>query len=218
MTELSSSAIEQLTIVDHPILKRDLTTLRRKETPYYTFRRVLKDTTAILAYEAMRDLPVQEVPIETPLEPTTGYRLVDEIVVVPILRAGLGMVDGFTRYVPEARVGHVGLYRDEMSFSPVDYYSNLPQELKDARVFVVDPMLATGHSAAHAIDHLKEIGAQRIRFVCFIATPEGVQVLTEHHPDTSIVTAALDNELDENAFIRPGLGDAGDRIFGTDPM
>jgi len=218
LTELSSSATDQLTVVDHPILKRDLTTLRRKETPYYVFRRVLKDATAILAYEAMRDLPVREVPIETPLDPTTGYQLTDEIVVVPILRAGLGMVDGFTRYVPEARVGHVGLYRDEMSFSPVDYYSNLPKGMRDARIFVVDPMLATGHSAARAIEHLKEVGAQHIRFVCFIATPEGVKILTEHHPDISVVAAALDEELDENAFIRPGLGDAGDRIFGTDPL
>lgn len=217
MTDLSSSAIDQLTVVDHPILKRDLTTLRRKETPYYIFRRVLKDATAILAYEAMRDLPVREIPIETPLEPTNGYQLIDEIVVVPILRAGLGMVDGFTRYVPEARVGHVGLYRDEMSFSPVDYYSNLPQGMRDARIFIVDPMLATGHSAARAIEHLKEVGAQNIRFVCFIATPEGVQILTEHYPEISVVAAALDEELDENAFIRPGLGDAGDRIFGTDP-
>ena len=218
MTELSSSATDQLTVVDHPILKRDLTTLRRKETPYYVFRRVLKDATAILAYEAMRDLPVREVPIETPLASTTGYQLTDEIVVVPILRAGLGMVDGFTRYVPEARVGHVGLYRDEMSFSPVDYYSNLPQGMRDARTFIVDPMLATGHSAARAIEHLKEVGARNIRFVCFIATPEGVRVLTEHHPEISVVAAALDQELDENAFIRPGLGDAGDRIFGTDPV
>ncbi len=218
MTELPSSAIDQPTVVDHPILKRDLTTLRRKETPYFVFRRVLKDATAILAYEAMRDLPVREIPIETPLDPTTGYQLVDEIVVVPILRAGLGMVDGFTRYVPEARVGHVGLYRDEMSFSPVDYYSNLPKGMRDARIFVVDPMLATGHSAARAIEHLKEVGARYIRFVCFIATPEGVKVLTDHHPDVSVVAAALDEELDENAFIRPGLGDAGDRIFGTDPI
>ena len=217
MTDIPPSAADQLTVVDHPILRRDLTILRRRETPYYVFRRVLKDATAILAYEAMRDLPVQETPIETPLEPTMGYRLTDEIVVVPILRAGLGMVDGFVRYVPEARVGHVGLYRDEMTFSPVDYYSNLPRSLSNARVFVVDPMLATGHSAARAIEHLKEVGAQRVRFVCFIATPEGIQVLAEEHPDVSVVTAALDNELDENAFIRPGLGDAGDRIFGTDP-
>lgn len=216
MTELSANAADQLTVVDHPILKRDLTTLRRKETPYYTFRQVLKDATAILAYEAMRDLPVEEFPIETPLEPTTGYKLIDEIVVVPILRAGLGMVDGFVRYVPQARIGHVGLYRDEMTFSPVDYYSNLPETLSDARVFVVDPMLATGHSASRAIEHLQEIGARHVRFVCFISTPEGVKVLNDRHPDVSIVTAALDNELDENAFIRPGLGDAGDRIFGTD--
>ena len=216
MSQLPTDTAEQLTVVDHPILKRDLTTLRRKETPYHSFRQVLKDATAILAYEAMRDLPVDEFPIETPLESTTGYRLVDEIVVVPILRAGLGMVDGFVRYLPQARIGHVGLYRDEMTFSPVDYYSNLPETLSNARVFVVDPMLATGHSATRAIEHLKELGAQKIRFVCFISTPEGVEVLTTDHPDVTIVAAALDDRLDENALIRPGLGDAGDRIFGTD--
>ncbi len=204
-----------LTVVDHPLLKRALTTLRDRRTPYGEFRRTLADVSSILAYEALRDLPVREATVQTPMEETTGYRLAREVVVVPVLRAGLGLVDGFVRYVPEARVGHLGMYRDEQSHEPVDYYSNVPPQVRDARVFVVDPMLATGGSAAGAINHLKRRGASDLSFVCLVAAPEGVRRLEEYHPDVPIVTAALDRELDENAFIRPGLGDAGDRIFGT---
>ena len=204
-----------LTVVDHPLLKRALTTLRDRETPYGEFRRTLADVSSILAYEALRDLPVEETTVETPLEETAGYRLAREVVVVPVLRAGLGLVDGFVRYVPEARVGHLGMYRDEQSHEPIDYYSNVPPQVRDARVFVVDPMLATGGSAAGAINHLKRRGARDLSFVCLVAAPEGVRRLEEYHPDVPILTAALDRELDENAFIRPGLGDAGDRIFGT---
>ena len=163
----------------------------------------------------MRDLPVVERPIDTPLEPTTGYVLADDVVVVPILRAGLGLVDGFVRFVPEARIGHLGMQRDETTHAPVDYYSKLPPDVAAARVFVVDPMLATGGSATRAIAHLKERGARWFRFVCLVAAPEGVRVLSEAHPEVPIITASLDRELDANAFIRPGLGDAGDRIFGT---
>ena len=204
-----------LTVVDHPLLKRALTTLRDRDTPYGAFRQTLSDVSSILAYEALRDLPVTETTVTTPLEETAGYRLAREVVVVPVLRAGLGLVDGFVRYVPEARVGHLGMYRDEQSHEPVDYYSNVPAQVKDARVFVVDPMLATGGSAAGAINHLKRRGAADLTFVCLVAAPEGVARLEEYHPDVRIVTAALDRGLDENAFIRPGLGDAGDRIFGT---
>lgn len=204
-----------LTVVDHPLLMRALTTLRDKRTPYGEFRRTMADVSSILAYEALRTLPVKEIRIETPLEATAGYRLAREVVVVPVLRAGLGLVDGFVRYVPEARVGHLGMYRDEQSHEPVDYYSNVPPQAQDARVFVVDPMLATGGSASGAINHLKRRGASDLTFVCLVAAPEGVARLEEYHPDVQIVTAALDRELDENAFIRPGLGDAGDRIFGT---
>ena len=204
-----------LTVVDHPLLRRALTTLRDRDTPYGTFRQTLADVSAILAYEALRDLPVEETTVETPLERTAGYRLAREVVVVPVLRAGLGLVDGFVRFVPEARVGHLGMYRDEQTHRPVDYYSNVPAQVRTARVFVVDPMLATGGSAAGAISHLKSRGATDLSFVCLVAAPEGVARLEEFHPDVTIVTAALDRGLDADAFIRPGLGDAGDRIFGT---
>lgn len=207
---------DTLTIVEHPLLRRAVTVLRNRNTSHGDFRRTLSDAASILAYEALRSLPVRTVDVKTPLETTKGVVLGSEVVVVPVLRAGLGLVDGFVRYVPEARVGHLGMYRDEQTHRPVDYYSNIPEEAKDARVFVVDPMLATGGSAAGAINHLKSRGARDITFVCLVAAPEGVARLTELHPEVPIITAALDRELDENAFIRPGLGDAGDRIFGTD--
>lgn len=204
-----------LTVIDHPLLKRDLTVLRDADTPHGTFRKTLSDAAAILAYEVMRDLRVAELRVDTPLESTTGHSLSDEVVVVPILRAGLGMVDGFTRFVPEARIGHLGMYRDEHTHKPVDYYSNIPGGLETARLFVVDPMLATGGSASGAVSHLKARGAANFTFVCLVAAPEGVARLHADHPDVRIVTATLDRELDSNAYIRPGLGDAGDRIFGT---
>ena len=204
-----------LTVVDHPLLKRDLTILRDRRTPHGLFRRKLGDAASILAYEALRDLDVVEEPIDTPLESTIGFRLEQEIVVVPVLRAGLGMVDGFVRFVQEARVGHLGMYRDEQTHSPVDYYANIPKQIAAARVFVVDPMLATGGSAAGALSHLKQRGAVDLVFVCLVAAPEGVKRLEETHPDVPVITAALDRELDADAYIRPGLGDAGDRIFGT---
>lgn len=204
-----------LTVVRHPLLLRDVTLLRRRETTYGDFRKTLSDAAAILAYEAMRRLTPRPVPIETPLEPTTGYEIAEEVIVVPILRAGLGMVDGFVRYLPKARIGHLGMYRDKETLRPVDYYSNIPGGLETALVYVVDPMLATGGSAIGAIAHLKERGARDFTFVCLVAAPEGVQALAEAHPDVPIVTATLDRELDDHAYIRPGLGDAGDRIFGT---
>lgn len=163
----------------------------------------------------MRGLQIRKATIDTPLEATTGYFLADEVVVVPILRAGLGMVDGFVRYVPEARVGHIGMYRDPGTHQPVDYYSSIPGGLDAAHVFVVDPMLATGGSAVGAIKHLKDAGAVRFTFVCLVAVPEGVRNLHAHHPDVPIFAATLDRQLDDHAYIRPGLGDAGDRIFGT---
>lgn len=207
--------MENLTVVNHPILKRDLTILRREETPHGQFRKTVSDAAAILAYEAMDTIAVRETEIDTPLETTTGYEIADDMMVVPIMRAGLGMVDGFVRYVPEARVGHLGMQRDEETYRPVDYYSNIPDGIASAQVFVVDPMLATGGSASFAIDHLKGEGGQDFTFACLVAAPEGVRRLLEDHPDVNVVTAVLDRELDENAFIRPGVGDAGDRIFGT---
>lgn len=207
--------MENLTVVDHPLLKRDLTILRRDETPHGQFRKTVSDAASILAYEAMSEIQLEETAIETPMETTTGYEIAEDVMVVPIMRAGLGMVDGFVRYVPEARVGHLGMQRDEETYRPEDYYSKIPTGIESAHVFVVDPMLATGGSATFAINHLKERGGNRFTFACLVAAPEGVKQLREEHPDVPIVTAVLDRELDENAFIRPGLGDAGDRIFGT---
>jgi uracil phosphoribosyltransferase len=205
---------DPLTVVDHPILRRLITQMRDRRTSHGDFRRALSDASAILAYEALRDLPTSAVDVETPLETTEGAALAKDVVVVPVLRAGLGMADGFVRFVPEARIGHLGMYRDEQTKRPVDYYASIPL-MESARVFVVDPMLATGGSAAGAVQHLKRRGAKDVWFVCLVAAPEGVKRLREYHPDVRIVAAALDRELDENAFIRPGLGDAGDRIFGT---
>ncbi len=204
-----------LTVVDHPLLRRDLTILRNRATPHGLFRKTLADAASILAYEALRGLMMRDVDVETPLEVTSGCEVDEEVVVVPILRAGLGMADGFVRFVPEARIGHLGMYRDEKTHQPVDYYSNIPGGLDAAHVFVVDPMLATGGSAVGALSHLRRLGATRFTFVCLVAAPEGVGTLHAYHPDVPIFTAALDRDLDANAYIRPGLGDAGDRIFGT---
>ena len=208
--------MEGVTVVDHVLLRRLVSLLRDRETPHRVFRETLRDAAMILGYEAMRTLRPDPVEVQTPLEATEGVRLADEIVLVAILRAGLGMVDGLLRLVPEARVGHLGMYRDEEALRPVGYYENIPPGVERAEVFVVDPMLATGGSATQAIARLKRAGAQRIRFTCLVAAPEGVAALREAHPDVDIVTAAVDRCLDGNGYIRPGLGDAGDRIFGTD--
>jgi uracil phosphoribosyltransferase len=206
---------QRLVVVDHPVLADRLTVLRDRDTGHGDFRQALFEASAILAVEAARDLPLVDVSIETPLEPTTGSRLPSEITVVPVLRAGLGMVDPFLRLLPNARVGHVGVYRDEKEHTPVDYYQRLPPGLADAHVFVVDPMLATGGSAVFALDRLKDAGARRLALVCLVVAPEGLRAVEEHHPDVPVWTAAVDRELDDNAYIRPGLGDAGDRVFGT---
>ena len=208
--------MEGVTVVDHVLLRRLVSILRDRNTPHGVFRQTLDDAAMILAYEAMRQLQPDEYEVQTPLEAASGVRLADEVVIVAILRAGLGMVDGFLRLVPEARVGHLGMYRDEEALRPVGYYENVPPGVEEAEVFVVDPMLATGGSANQAIARLKRAGARRLCFVCLVAAPEGVAALREAHPEVPIFTAALDRELDANGYIRPGLGDAGDRIFGTD--
>ena len=192
-----------------------LSVLRDRDTPHGAFRQALFEAAAIMAVEVARELPLKEVEIETPLEPTTGLRLRDEVAVVPVLRAGLGMVEGFLRLLPDARVGHVGIHRDEQQHVPIGYYERLPPGLPQARVYVLDPMLATGGSAVHALGHLKRAGATRIELVCLVAAPQGIAAVQDEHPDIPIWTAAVDRELDENAYIRPGLGDAGDRVFGT---
>jgi uracil phosphoribosyltransferase len=206
---------QRLIVVEHPVLADRLTVLRDRNTGHGEFRQALFEASAILAVEAARELPVEPVEVDTPLERTSGSRLPKEIAVVPVLRAGLGMVDAFLRLLPDARVGHLGLYRDEETHQPFEYYERLPARLDDAHVFVVDPMLATGGSAVHALDRLKARGATRLSLVCLVVAPEGLAAVEEHHPDVPVWTAVLDRELDENAYIRPGLGDAGDRVFGT---
>ncbi|HZH24361.1 MAG TPA: uracil phosphoribosyltransferase [Solirubrobacteraceae bacterium] len=205
-----------VTIVEHPLVARHLSVLRDRVTPSSDFRRRLSDISMLLLYEALRDLRVREDAIETPLETTAGMRLADEIVVIAILRAGLGMTDGALRLIPEARVGHLGLYRDEESLQPVGYYESIPQHAADAEIVVADPMLATGGSAVHALERVKRDVGGRLRFVCLVAAPEGLAAMRESHPDVPIFCAAVDRELDERGYIRPGLGDAGDRIFGTE--
>ena len=206
---------QRVVVVEHPVLADRLSVLRDRSTGHGAFRQALFEASAILAVEATRDLQVEEVEIETPLETTKGHRLPKEIAIVPVLRAGLGMVEAFTRLLPDARVGHLGLYRDEETFEPLEYYERLPPRLDDAYVFVVDPMLATGGSAVHALDRLKFRGAKKLSLVCLVVAPEGLKAVAEQHADVPVWAAALDRELDSNAYIRPGLGDAGDRVFGT---
>jgi uracil phosphoribosyltransferase len=206
---------ETVNVVEHPVLADRLSVLRDKTTPHGAFRQALFEAAAIMAVEVARDLPTKEVEIETPLEATRGTRLQQEVAVVPVLRAGLGMVEGFLRLLPDARVGHLGVQRDEEEHVPIHYYERLPPGLPDAHVYVLDPMLATGGSAVHALHQLTRAGAHQLELVCLVAAPEGIKAVQDAHPDVPIWTAAIDRELDENAYIRPGLGDAGDRVFGT---
>jgi uracil phosphoribosyltransferase len=205
----------QLTVVKHAVLADRLTVLRDRNTSFPNFRQALYECSAILAVEAARDLSVRDTEVETPLEVTHGARLSGQVVVVPVLRAGLGMVDGFLRLLPDARVGHLGMARDEAAHKPVDYYSRLPPGMAESHVFLLDPMLATGGSAVNALQHLRDAGAGHLELVCLVSAPEGIQAVNEAHPEVKIWTAAVDRGLDENAYIRPGLGDAGDRVFGT---
>jgi uracil phosphoribosyltransferase len=202
-------------VIEHPVLADRLTVMRNRDTTYAEFRQALYEAAAIMAVEVARDLPLKQVEIDTPLERTKGLRLRDEVAVVPVLRAGLGMVEGFLRLLPDARVGHVGIHRDEQEHVPIGYYERLPRGLPEARVYLLDPMLATGGSAVSALDKLKEAGARQLELVCLVAAPEGLKAVEDEHPGVRIWTAAVDRELDQNAYIRPGLGDAGDRVFGT---
>jgi uracil phosphoribosyltransferase len=207
--------MKNLFLLDHPLVKRDLTLLRDKNTPSNQFRSILRRTASLMAYEVTRDLKLKSISVETPLEKTKGYIVVDPIILIPILRAGLGLVGGFVEVIPNARVGHIGLYRDEETLTPVDYYLKTPKNLKDALVLILDPMLATGGSAAAAISFIKNKGARRIRFVSLVAAPEGVKKVNKYHPDVKIYACSLDRQLNAKGYILPGLGDAGDRIFGT---
>ena len=203
-------------VFDHPLIQHKVTLMRKKETNNKEFRELAKEVVTLMGYEATRNLPLMDVEIETPICKTTQKMLKGEdIAIVPILRAGLGFVDGMLALYPNAKVGHVGLYRDPETHMPVEYYCKLPEDCDEREVFVVDPMLATGGSSIAAIQMLKDRGVKNIRFMCIIAAPEGVKAMQEAHPDVDIYIGALDEKLNEHCYIVPGLGDAGDRIFGT---
>lgn len=209
------TSLKNVTLVDHPVVARDLTILRNKNTPPPIFRSALGRIAIILAYHSLKGLPLKKVEVETPIQVTDGFELDTEITVVSILRAGLGLVDAVMQFIPEAKVGHLGMYRDEHTHQPIDYYSKIPLNIDKHHVLLVDPMLATGGSATDSITFLKSKGAKNIRFMCLISAPEGIRRIQKEHPDVSIITAAIDDRLNDDAFIVPGLGDAGDRIFGT---
>jgi uracil phosphoribosyltransferase len=203
-------------VFDHPLIQHKLTYIRDKSTGTKEFRELVDEVAALMAFEITRDLPLQEVTVETPVGPATSKKIAGKkLGLVPILRAGLGMVDGILRMIPAAKVGHVGLYRDPETLQPVEYYVKLPTDVQERELIVIDPMLATGGSAVEAINCLKKRGATSIKLMCLIAAPEGVEVVKEAHPDVDIYLAALDEKLNEKGYIVPGLGDAGDRLFGT---
>jgi uracil phosphoribosyltransferase len=208
--------MENVTVIDHPLVQHKLSLLRAKETTTGDFRRLAREISLLLGYEVLRDLPLEPITVETPLEAMQAFQVQGKkLCFISILRAGSGILDGMLDLVPAARIGHVGLYRDPVTKAPVEYYFKVPEELGSRLVVVVDPMLATGHSAAAAVTKLRAAGAGLIKFVCLIAAPEGVAAFHAVHPDVPIFTAAVDRQLDEHAYIRPGLGDAGDRLFGT---
>jgi len=205
-----------LLVVRHPLVQHKLTILRDRATPTKIFKELVDEIAMLMAYEATSELTLAETAVETPLERSTGWRVSGKkLTLVPILRAGLGMVEGVLRLVPGARVGHIGLYRDHDTLEPVDYYFKIPGDVSEREILILDPMLATGGSAAAAVASLKRAGASRIRFLCIVAAPEGVRRLAKSHPDVTIYCASLDRELNTQGYILPGLGDAGDRLFGT---
>ena len=212
MTQISAN----VNLVDHPLVQHKLTLMRRKDASTSTFRRLLNELSALMAYEVTRDMPTHEVEIETPLEKMKS-KVIDgkKLVFVSILRAGNGILEGMLNVVPGARVGHVGLYRDPKTLTAVEYYFKMPHDMNDRDVIIVDPMLATGNSAIAAVDRLKELHPKSIKFVCLLTCPEGIAALQKAHPEVPIFTAAIDRQLNDHGYILPGLGDAGDRIFGT---
>ena len=208
--------MSKVIVLDHPLIQHKVGIIRRKETGTKDFRALISEIAKLMCFEATRDLKLQDVEVETPICATTAKELSGKkLAIVPILRAGLGMVDGMLDMIPSAKVGHIGLYRNPRTLEPVEYYCKLPEDCAEREVFVVDPMLATGGSSTAAITMLKEHGCQNIRFMCIIAAPEGVKRMQETHPDVDIYIAALDDHLNDHGYIVPGLGDAGDRIFGT---
>jgi len=203
-------------VIDHPLVQHKLTLMRRKDTSTNNFRELVQELSALLAYELTREMPMQEIEIETPLEKMTS-RVIDgkKIVLASILRAGNGFLDGMLQVIPGARVGHIGLYRDPATLQAVEYYFKMPQDMHERDVIVLDPMLATGNSAVAAVDRLKKTGPRSIRFVCLVTCPQGLKTFHDAHPDVPVYTPAVDRGLNEHGYIVPGLGDAGDRIFGT---
>ena len=203
-------------VLDHPLIQHKLTIIRNKDCGTREFREVVNEIAELMVYEVCRDMPLEDIEVETPVATAVEKRLAGKkVVVVPILRAGLGMVDGVLELLPAAKVGHIGMYRDEETLQPHEYFVKMPDHLDKREMIIVDPMLATGGSAIAAVDALKKRGAKSIRFVCLVAAPEGVKALREAHPDIDVYAAALDDHLNENGYIVPGLGDAGDRLFGT---
>ncbi|MDQ0162615.1 uracil phosphoribosyltransferase [Bacillus alveayuensis] len=203
-------------VFDHPLIQHKLTYIRDKNTGTKEFRELVEEIATLMAFEITRDLPLQEVEVETPVSKATSKVLSGKkLGIIPILRAGLGMVDGILKLIPAAKVGHVGLYRDPETLKPVEYYVKLPSDVEERELIVVDPMLATGGSAVEAIHSLKKRGAKNIRFMCLVAAPQGVEAMQKAHPDVDIYIAALDEKLNDHGYIVPGLGDAGDRLFGT---
>lgn len=208
--------MENVTVIDHPLVQHKISMLRDKGTGTHEFRILIEEIATLMGYEALRDLPLEEIEVETPLERCmTPVISGKKLAIVPILRAGLGMVNGILALVPTAKVGHIGLYRDEVTHKPHEYFCKLPSPIEQRTIVVTDPMLATGGSAVAAVDFIKARGGKNIKFMCIIAAPEGVKKLHEAHPDVQIYIGHIDRQLNENAYICPGLGDAGDRIFGT---
>jgi len=206
---------QMLNVLKHPLLTHKLAHLRRKETDTREFRETLGEIAGLMAYEITRDLPVRDITIETPLGKCNTQELAMDVVLIPVLRAGLGMVDGISNLIPTARIGHIGMYRDHATLKPMTYYSKFPDNLPDAVVMVLDPMLATGGSSTDAIQALKDHGAKTIKLVCIVGAPQGVERIMKDHPDVQIYLAGLDERLNDQGYIMPGLGDAGDRLFGT---
>lgn len=204
-----------LRLLEHPLITHKLAWMRRKETGTKDFRQNLNEIAGLMAYEITRDLPLRDVRIETPICSTVTKEVAKDIVLIPVLRAGLGMVDGITSLIPTAKVGHIGMYRDHETLKPTEYYAKFPENLENAVVMVLDPMLATGGSASASIQAIKSRGAKTIKLVCIVGAPEGISCITREHPDVDIYLSALDEKLNENGYIVPGLGDAGDRLFGT---
>ena len=208
--------VVKVNILDHPLIQHKLTQIRQKDTSTTQFRQMINEIGGLMVYEITRDLPLEQIEIETPVAKTKANVIAGKkMVVVPILRAGLGMVDGILQMIPSARIGHIGIFRDEETLQPVEYFAKFPEELDQRDIFIVDPMLATGGSAIAAINSIKQRGAKNIKLVCLVGAPEGVKAINEAHPDVTVYLASLDEKLNEKGYIVPGLGDAGDRIFGT---